>query len=102
MNVFRWKICEGNIVPYQVEHIEEVDVSQRSIWTLYLGSAQILKKMDICFYTDFEFNTGYKVLRVNERKRTRELESEIAIKGNVIENRFYTAGDLRERQHQSL
>jgi mannosylglycerate hydrolase len=87
---FSLEDMEGNPVPYQVEHIEDVDVSQRSIWTLYLGSAQILKKMDICFYTDFEFNTGYKVLRVNERKRARELEGEIAIKGNVIENRYYT------------
>ena len=81
---------QGNAVPYQVESIEEVDVSQLSIWTLYLGSAQVVKKMDICFYTDFDFNAGYKVFKIKERARAKEQPSEISIKGNVIETRYFT------------
>ena len=87
---FKLEDMQGNSIPYQVDHIEDVDVSQLSIWTLYLSSAQILKKVDICFTTDFDFNAGYKVLRINERARYKEQQSDITIKGNVIETQYYT------------
>lgn len=80
----------GNTIPYQIERIEEEDVSQSSIWTLYLGSAQIMKKVDICFYTDFDFNAGYKVFRIKEGGRNKETQNEITIKGSVIENKYFT------------
>lgn len=80
---------QGEIIPYQILKSEEVDVSTLSIWTLYIGSAQVLKKMDICFYLNFDSNIGYQVLKINEKKKYREEESEITVKKNFIENKYF-------------
>ena len=87
---FRLTSIHGEEIPYQIIRSEEVDVSQLSIWTLYLGSAQILKKMDICFYLTFDSNVGYQVLKINEKGKYRQEQSKMTIKGNLIENDYFT------------
>ena len=65
---FSLRDSQGNLVPFQVEKIEEVDLSQSSIWNLYLGIPEITKKVNICFYNDFEFNAGFKKFDIINKK----------------------------------
>ncbi|NMC46064.1 MAG: hypothetical protein GYA52_04460 [Chloroflexi bacterium] len=79
----------GKKIAYQIEHSEEVDISQLNIWSLYLASKQIMKKMAICFTVDFDFNIGYKVFRIDEKSRPQKAQSAFTIYGNTIENKFF-------------
>lgn len=87
---FTLEDLDGNILPYQIEHIEEVDVSQFDIWTLYMGSKQVMKKVDIGFFVDFESNIGFKIFRINEKAGKQDTHRELTVNGNIIENRFFT------------
>ena len=79
----------GKKIAYQIEHSEEVDISQLNIWSLYLSSKQIMKKVDICFNVDFDFNIGYKVFKINEKGRPKKAQSEFVIHENTIENKYF-------------
>lgn len=79
----------GNKIPYQIEHSEEVDTSQFSIWSLYLASKQIMKKVSICFTADFDFNVGYKVFKINEKGHAQKAQSAFTIHENTIQNKYF-------------
>lgn len=83
---FMLKDMNGDAVPYQVDQIEAVDISQLSIWTLYLGAKEVVQKVDISFFTDFDFNVGFKVFDILEGKAGMEAEVGVHVEGNVIEN----------------
>lgn len=87
---FTLEDLDGNTIPYQVENIEEVDVSQFDIWTLYMGSRQVMKKVDIGFYLDFESNAGFKVLRIIEKACKQDPTHGLTVNGNIVENKFFT------------
>lgn len=78
----------GNSIPYQIDHIEEVDLSQFSIWTLYLNQKEEAYQIDISFYVDFDFNLGYKVFEISEREPIQEFEEGITVSSNTLENKF--------------
>jgi len=86
---FSLEDLEGNMIPYQIQHIEEVDISQLNIWSLYMGSKQNTKKVEICFYMDFDFNVGYKVFKIKENGHQQNNRSEIIVNGNTIENKYF-------------
>ncbi len=78
----------GNTIAYQIDQVEEVDLSQKSIWTLYLKGNEITKKYDISFAADFDFNVGYKVYTISKGVENNIQESEISITDNIVENDF--------------
>lgn len=86
---FTLQDLDGKLIPYQVEKIEEVDVSQMDIWTLYVGSRQMMKKIDICFTLNFESNLGCKILRIIEKGNHPDTHHNFIMEGNRIENRFF-------------
>lgn len=88
-DAFSLEDMDDNLIPYQVENIEEVDVSRLSIWTLYIGSRQMMKKVDIYFYLNFESNLGCKILKINEKGRNPKTRSNLRVEGNRIENQFF-------------
>jgi mannosylglycerate hydrolase len=109
--------CDGKKVKYHVDNMKDIDAAKMSIWTQYLGAEEKMKEIDISFVVDFDFNLGYKSYLVKEndlKKETSkeidkeikeievnskkvggkevdgiESESEIKIRGNVIESEFY-------------
>ena len=78
----------GKTIPFQVIQTEEVDIAEKSIWTLYLKSKERTQKTDILFSADFDFNVGYKVYQLIEGRDNPKIEPGIRITNNVIENDF--------------
>lgn len=87
---FSLEDLEGNPIPYQVENIEEVDVSQMDIWTLYMGSKQPMKKVDICFYLNFDANVGFSVLKILDKSSRGTPAHELTVNGNILENKYFS------------
>ncbi|MBI9043141.1 MAG: hypothetical protein JEZ06_01575 [Anaerolineaceae bacterium] len=87
-NNFIIKDMNGNIIPYQVEQIEEIDIAQFSIWTLYLNTKEEKKKIDITFEVNFDFNVGCKVFEIIEGKVNPAPEKGITVKNNSFENPY--------------
>ena len=85
---FSLRDSQGNPVPFQVEKVEEVDLSKSSIWNLYLGIPELTQKIDICFTTDFEFNAGFKRINVLTRKTDPLPENSLTCGADWLENRF--------------
>ena len=48
----------GKSIPYQITAAEEVDLAEKSIWTLYLKGKEPAFKIDLSFALDFGFNAG--------------------------------------------
>jgi len=80
---------EGNNIPFQIEHCETADVSQLNFWSSSLGLKEIVKKIDICFSTYFDFNLGYRMFKINEKGHPKEEQSEFIVNGNTIENKYF-------------
>ncbi len=80
---------DGKKIPFQIENSEEVDTSQFSIWSLYLASKQIMKKVTICFTVDFDFNVGYKIFKIKDKGHPQKAQSELTVYGNTIENKYF-------------
>jgi mannosylglycerate hydrolase len=83
---FTLKDQSGNLVLYQIDQMGEVDISENSIWTLYLNTKEMLKKIEITFSADFDFNVGYKVYTIHEGEHQPEIQPEITILENGLEN----------------
>jgi mannosylglycerate hydrolase len=79
---------DGNTIPYQIDQIEDVDLSEKSIWTLYLKGNESTKKYDITFSAEFDFNIGYKVYKISKGESKKVPGSLISVTDNVIENEF--------------
>ena len=79
----------GKSIPYQVTRSEEVDVATLSIWTLYLSSKNVMHKMEIAFYLDFDFNVGYRVLTLKQKAPKKTDSQGIATRDHTFENEFY-------------
>jgi mannosylglycerate hydrolase len=83
---FTLKDQSGNLVPFQIDQVEDVDISENSIWTLYLNTKEMLKKIEITFSADFDFNVGYKVYTIHEGVHQPKIESGLIILENGLEN----------------
>ena len=79
---------DGKTIPFQIDQVSEVDLSKKSIWTLYLKGNEITRKYDILFIADFDFNVGYKVYRIVQSEGNIYPDSGISISGNTLENEF--------------
>ena len=86
---FSLEDVNGNSIPYQINHIEDVDISQLNIWTLYLASKDVMKKINFTFIVDFDFNIGYRVFKVKEKKTASQTNKSLTIKDNTFENDLY-------------
>lgn len=80
----------GNPVPYQIEKVEEVNVSTLSIWTLYLHGKDIQYKVDLAFYVDFDANFGYKQFTIKPGKAPNDTAHPFQVEQNKIDSPFYT------------
>ena len=78
----------GISIPYQIDSIEEVDLSQRSIWTLYLNQKEEAYQVDISFTVDFDFNLGYKVFEIKAGGNPPVSEQGIIVGDNTLENQY--------------
>ena len=80
----------GNDIEYSIDESEEFDAATLSIWSLYLDTPCMVTKAEISFDIDFDFNYGYKILKILEGQKqkfksagevseTRELENDFSI-----------------------
>lgn len=96
----------GKVIPYQINKSEEVDIADKSIWTLYLKSKEHTYQTDITFRIDFDFNVGYKVFEIQEGADNPEIEPAISINRNIIQNQLISVeinqnGSLHIRDKES-
>jgi 2-O-(6-phospho-alpha-D-mannosyl)-D-glycerate hydrolase len=85
---FLLKDMKGEVIPYQVDQMEALDISQLNIWMLYLDPKEEVQKVDISFYADFDFNVGYKVFDIIDGKSDGEAKAGVRVSGKVIENEY--------------
>ncbi|MBN1266194.1 MAG: hypothetical protein JXA25_11915 [Anaerolineales bacterium] len=84
--------ADGNRILYDVDCVEKVDLSQKSIWTLYINVLEEAYKADISFYADFGFNAGYRVFELIEGKSNHVPPGTIFVEKNTLENDFFHIG----------
>ena len=86
---FSLQDMDGNRIPYDVDHVEKVDLAQKTIWTLYLGVPEDSWQTDISFNADFNFNAGFRVFELSEGKKNTQPAGSIEVDGNTLENDFF-------------
>ncbi|MBI9050752.1 MAG: hypothetical protein JEZ00_15125 [Anaerolineaceae bacterium] len=86
---FTIKDSQGRLIPYQIDAIEAVDLSQASMWTLYLGITEEAYKIDFTFEHEFQFNAGYQVFDILEGKQPPAIANTQQTDQQCFENSFY-------------
>ncbi|MEX1377320.1 MAG: glycoside hydrolase family 38 C-terminal domain-containing protein [Eubacteriales bacterium] len=72
----------GNEIEYSIYKSEEFDAATMSIWSLYLDTPCIVQKAEISFDLEFDFNYGYKKIKIVEGEKP-----SIETKGKISETR---------------
>ncbi|SKC36437.1 glycoside hydrolase family 38 N-terminal domain-containing protein [Maledivibacter halophilus] len=89
---FIMKDEDGNIIPYEIEKIEDVNAASLGIWASMTKVTQTKKKVYLSFYTTFDSNFGYRVFDIVERKNNalkKTVEKEIKYRDNILENKYF-------------
>jgi len=78
---------KGDQIEFQIESTEDIDVSKRSIFTFYLGTAQPAREVTFSIHCDFDMVLGYRLFKIVPCKYV-ESEQEGG-KDLSFENMFY-------------
>ncbi|MEJ2413115.1 MAG: glycoside hydrolase family 38 C-terminal domain-containing protein [Anaerolineales bacterium] len=86
MDDFTIQDAAGRTLPYQIEGTQEVDLAEKSIWTLYLKGSEPAKQVDIRFPVEFDFNVGYRVFSIVAGKGNSLQNPELTLSETTVEN----------------
>jgi mannosylglycerate hydrolase len=78
----------GNEISYVIEDIEKIDAASLSIWSLYLDTPCIVNKFNILFELNFDFNYGYKKLKIIEGVAPKTDCNFVSLNSRKMENEF--------------
>lgn len=81
---------DGREVETQIISSEEIDVSKKSIWTLYLGTPQPAKKLRFIFNCEFKEVFAYRYFKIKPAPLISRVKPQSGAEGAAgFENEFY-------------